>query len=315
MDRDFCRYFLNIVQKSMNVPCFSYQENGFYCDLILVKSWLFGRKLISLGYLTEGGLIKDSLASECDQTKIIARIQQLATDHHVDYIEFRGGIKPDIPDLKVQDQIYADFIKDFQQIDDVLLSIPRKKRADIRKAINNQHLHFTDNVDINDFYALFSKSQHDHGTPIHRKKYYKLLVSDPNKVQIYGIMHGKTLVACCMVFVTETEIIAYYGAADANYVKHHVYDLLYYHLMCVSKQRKTVFNFGRSKYNTGSFKYKTLWGFEPLEKTHYIWPITDKKIPDLRANNQQFAKKIALWRKLPLWLVNLIGPFILKGIG
>jgi FemAB-related protein (PEP-CTERM system-associated) len=312
MDCYFNDYFLSVIKQALRAQLYQVKDQNLSCDLVLVKSLLFGNRLISLGYLTDGGIVGDAQQS---QEKILAEIKKIANQHKVDYVEFRGGIKPNTDQLIIRDHIYANFTKNMANIDDILLSIPRKKRADIRKAVNNTALQCVDNVRVNDFYALFSKSQHLHGTPIHSKKYYQTLCDNSDYAQIYGVRHNHKLVATCIVFITGNELIAYYGAADKDYVKSHVYDLLYYYLMQIAKQKQLVFNFGRSKHETGSFKYKTLWGFEPYETTHYIMPISNKPIADLRANNPKFSRKIALWRRLPLWLANLIGPYILRQIG
>lgn len=312
MDYHFYTSFLSAIEQSLNAKIFRIRQDDLWCDFVLVKSFLFGNRLISLGYLTEGGIEGRESQS---QDSLLNEINQLAYQHKVDYIEFRGGIKPNVNNIIQRDNIYANFTKDFSDIDNVLLSIPRKKRADVRHAIDNKDLEFTNSVSIDDFYHLFSIVQHQHGTPIHHKKYYKSFQDNQNLSQTYGVTHQGKIVAVCMVFFTETELIAYYGASDKNYLHLHIYDLMYYHLMMIAKEKNLIFNFGRSKYQTGSFRYKELFGFEAKPTTHYIIPISNKKVPDLRANNPEFSKKIDLWRKMPLWLVNLIGSYILKQIG
>jgi FemAB-related protein (PEP-CTERM system-associated) len=312
MDSHFKNYFLSVINTVFKSDIFYCIDSQLSCELVLVKSFLFGNRLISLGYLTDGGIMGDTAQP---QDILLKQILELAHTHKANHIEFRGGVKPDAKNLIIHDNIYANFTKDFSNIDDVLLAIPRKKRADIRKALGNPDLKFTDTISSDEFYTLFSGLQHQHGTPIHYKKYYKALCRNPEFTKIYGIKHQHKIVAVCMVFFSKTELIAYYGAADREYVGLHVYDLLYYHLMGVAKEKNLIFNFGRSKYNTGSFLYKTLWGFEPQPTTHYIIPVSQKPIPDLRANNPEFSRKIALWRKMPRWFVNIVGGFILKQIG
>jgi FemAB-related protein (PEP-CTERM system-associated) len=311
MDYHFRHYFLSVVKSVFKKDIFYCTDTHLSCELVLVKSWLFGNRLISTGYLTDGGIFGDT---EQSQDILLQNILTIAQKYHVDYIELRGGIKPNTHNLIIRDNIYANFIKDMTQIDDILTSIPRKKRADIRKALNNSDLSFTDAVTIDEFYALFSASQHEHGTPIHYKKYYQALHQNLQFTKIYGIKYKEKIVATCMVFFSNTQLIAYYGAADKEFKTQHVYDLLYYHLMQTAKNKKLEFNFGRSKYHTGSFDYKTFWGFSPIPTTHYIIPVSNKPIPDLRANNPEFSKKIALWRKMPRWFVHIIGGFILKHI-
>lgn len=313
MDIEFNTFFLKFIEDYFSLPIHRFHDNNMlFCDCVHVPSLLFGNRLISGAYLTDGGIYGDATYH---QKQMIHNIIELAKNKKVDYIEFRGGIRPDYPKIIIKKEIYASFVKYFSPEENVLLSIPRKKRADIRKALDNSQLSFCQNVNVKDFYRLFARSQHKHGTPAHHFDYFKKLSENQKFIKIDGVYYSNTLVASCMSFIWDNQLVAYYGAADADYVGLHVYDLMYYHLMRIAQEKGKKFNFGRSKYNTGSFKYKTLWGFEPIETEHYMIPIGKKKIPDIRANNPEFSRKIELWKKLPEWLAHYLGAKILKQIG
>jgi hypothetical protein len=91
---------------------------------------------------------------------------------------------------------------------------------------------------------------------------------------------------------------------------------MYWELMTRGAYRGArLFDFGRSKFGTGSFAFKKNWGFMP-EPLHYqYWVEPGYAIPDHNPLNPKYRTLIAAWKRLPLPVANLIGPAIVRGIG
>jgi hypothetical protein len=75
------------------------------------------------------------------------------------------------------------------------------------------------------------------------------------------------------------------------------------------------FDFGRSKVGTGTFAYKTIWGFEPEPLHHEYLLLRAGEMPNVNPLNPKYAVLIALWRRLPLCIANALGPRISRGLG
>ena len=283
--------------------------------LCFIPSHFFGRKLVATGFFTGGGAVYHS------QTALDALIEkavQIGKDLEVDYIEWKNCAFPEAPHFICKDNIYAAFQKRLADTpEDILLQIPRKKRADIRKSLNNPELEFKDNIPFADFYHVYSHSQRDLGTPIHKEQFYKNIVTElPNIVKLCGVYHQGKPIAVCLSFHHKDICLAYYGGAMSEARFYHAYDLLYYKLMCLAvSEGRQIFDFGRSKYHTGAFDYKCHWGFEPQLIKHYYKLIKGKDIPDNTPLNPKYSHKITLWRKIPVKIANIIGPWIIKHIG
>jgi hypothetical protein len=43
--------------------------------------------------------------------------------------------------------------------------------------------------------------------------------------------------------------------------------------------------------------------------------VTGEPSRDINPLNPRYAQKVALWKKLPLGIANLLGPYISKGLG
>ena len=71
-------------------------------------------------------------------------------------------------------------------------------------------------------------------------------------------------------------------------------------------------DYGRSKKDTGPYHFKRHWGFEP-KPLHYQYYLNRlSEMPNISPANPKYRRKIEMWKKLPIWLVNLIGPQIVK---
>jgi hypothetical protein len=76
-----------------------------------------------------------------------------------------------------------------------------------------------------------------------------------------------------------------------------------------------VFDYGRSKKDTGPYAFKKNWGFEP-QPLHYEYCLYKRDaIPENSPSNPKYRLLIAVWRKLPRGVVNALGPQIVKYLG
>ena len=75
------------------------------------------------------------------------------------------------------------------------------------------------------------------------------------------------------------------------------------------------FDFGRIKVGTGSFPYKTHWGFEPKPLNYEYRLVRGRKVPDLTPLNPRLSPFVGLWKRLPLSLSRFLGPHIVRHLG
>ncbi|MBH1999011.1 MAG: FemAB, partial [Sphingomonadaceae bacterium] len=76
----------------------------------------------------------------------------------------------------------------------------------------------------------------------------------------------------------------------------------------------TQFDFGRSKVGSGQASWKKSFGFEGKPLVYHGWS-PDGALRDINPNSAQYQQRIALWKKLPLPVANLLGPWISRGLG
>jgi lipid II:glycine glycyltransferase (peptidoglycan interpeptide bridge formation enzyme) len=93
-------------------------------------------------------------------------------------------------------------------------------------------------------------------------------------------------------------------------------DFMYWEVMRRAADRGSrIFDFGRSKRDTGAFAFKHNWGFveQPLNYAFRLMP--GHAIPEHNPTNPKYRLFINAWKKLPLPVANTLGPFIVRGVG
>jgi hypothetical protein len=77
----------------------------------------------------------------------------------------------------------------------------------------------------------------------------------------------------------------------------------------------TRFDFGRSKLGTGAYAFKKNWGFEPQPLTYAVRTADGSAPREINPLSPKYRLQILLWKKLPLWAANRLGPAIARGLG
>ena len=74
-----------------------------------------------------------------------------------------------------------------------------------------------------------------------------------------------------------------------------------------------VFDFGRSSEGSPTFQFKKQWGATacPAEWQYHV---LSGRVGEMRTENPKYQRLIRWWKRLPLWLTRLLGPFIVRGI-
>jgi len=310
-----------VISKSFNHDCyFLYIEvDGSIAGvlpLVEVKSKLFGHALISTPFCVYGGAIGDTL-------ELIRQLEQeaclLAERLSVDYLELRYQEKQESRLLLKQahSAFGCELAEDNEKI---LASIKKKQRAVIRHSLKNE-LNFSiesGKKNLQDFYHLLSTSYRNLGTPIFSKAYFNNLVDVFGDDIDIAVINSKDeqLSSAVMNFYFNEQVLPYYGGGNDSARGLKSADYMYYQVMCsASEKGYRWYDFGRSKNDSGPYKYKKNWGMEPKSLYYYYHLVNATELPNLSPNNPKYKLFIELWQKLPLKVSQIVGPFLSKFLG
>ena len=281
--------------------------------LVELRSMLFGHSLVSLPFAVYGG----AAASDPDAAAALRRAAgDLGRRLGVSHLELRNRVAVE-PEWPRQD-LYVTFRKSLlPEVEANMLAIPRKQRAMVRKAIQRE-LRSEIDPGVERFFDLYADNQHRHGTPPQSKRYFEALketFGDDCELLTVLSPQGQA-VSGVLSFYFRDEVLPYY-AGDLTAARDlAANDFKYWDLMRRACERGVkVFDYGRSKRDTGSFDFKKNWGFEPTP-LHYEYQLYARDtVPQNNPSNPKYRAAIDVWRRLPRGVVNAIGPMLARHLG
>jgi FemAB-related protein (PEP-CTERM system-associated) len=281
--------------------------------LVHLSSRLFGNALISAAYGVYGGPVA---SDEASLRALNTAAVDLAGRLGVDYLEYRLRTPSVLPWTR-NSGLYATFRKPLTPDPEALLrTVPRKRRAMLRKA---QALGLKSEVDgdVQRFYRVYSRRVRDLGTPVYPYTYFRTLLEVfGSDCEVLTVVRRGAPLSSVLSFHFRDEVLPYYGGGLDEARRCAANDFMYWEVMrraCTEGVR--VFDFGRSKLGTGTFAYKSIWGFEPQPLHHEYFLLRQSELPNVNPLNPKYALWVALWRRLPLFVANVLGPRISRGLG
>jgi len=119
-----------------------------------------------------------------------------------------------------------------------------------------------------------------------------------------------------MSFYFRDEVLPYYGGGGPLARQLAGNDFLYWALMKHAGARGArLFDFGRSKIDSGAYHFKKNWGFAPAPLGYEVELVGAQQVPEHNPNNPKYRLFIAGWQRLPLPLTRWIGPLLSPYLG
>jgi FemAB-related protein (PEP-CTERM system-associated) len=279
-----------------------------------IRSSLFGSALVSAGFGTGGGIIAaDDLAA--------ARLAEdgwaLAEALGCGSLELRGG---DVPaGFEARGGVYANFDRDLPGDAEALLaSIPRRQRAEVRRALDSELITSADNDAAHRaaHFRVYSESVRNLGTPVFPPALFGgMLDAFGDDADIVLVRRGGEPVAALLNFYFKGICQPFWGGGTFAARSCRANDLVYFDVMRRAIERGcTRADFGRSKVGTGPWSRKRIWDFDETPLV-YALRSADGGARQINPLDSQYRLKVEAWKRLPLWAANRIGPLIARGLG
>ena len=316
-------FFHRIGWKDVIEECFGHKTHYLLAErgsqivgvlpLAEVKSFLFGHALVSLPFCAYGGVATI-------ETEAVAALHVAARDlgekMGVEHLELRNRAVREA-NWPHQD-LYVTFRKMIMpDVDANLVAIPRKQRAMVRKGIGHGLTSRIDS-DVDRFFALYADNVHRHGTPPLPKCYFQALLRrfDRDCEVLTVTEPGGKAVSSVVSFYFRDEVLPYYAGDVAAARDLAANDFKYWELLRRACERGLrIFDYGRSKRGTGAFAFKEHWGLEPTPLAYEYWLYRRDSIPEHNPLNPKYRLLMALWRRLPIPVANVVGPHLVKNLG
>lgn len=296
--------------------------------LVLTESLIFGTHLTSLPFFNYGGLFSESEAvkkamldfSIGNGKKCGAKAIQLRESCPNPWLEDYSNTQP--LTHKVHMRLALSGVKDQFGMGNAKQRSKLKSQAklaerranetgiSLRTVIGRHEL-------LDDFYEVFSRHMRDLGTPVYAKSWFCSLLTHLGESARLAVTYFNEEPGSVSFLIQHHDYMNVPWASSLkkfNYLSLNTYH--YWNTLNAAQELKvSTFDFGRSTDGEGTYRFKEQWGAQPSPCYWYNIPLTPSgQVDNLSPSNPQFSLAIAIWKRLPLFFTNFIGPHIVKSI-
>lgn len=281
--------------------------------LVHMRHIVFGSYLVSMPFLTYGGVLADSPETA---TELLNRAAQLADELGCSHVETR-----DLAPLPVDWPVRTDKISMVRELPEDAVQLDKaigsKLRAQVKRPRREGATAHVGGMDLLDeFYSVFAINMRDLGTPVYsRSLFAEILTAFPDQAGIVSIRVNEEPAAAGFLLRDGETMEIPWASSLRKFNRISVNMLLYWevlvHCMEVGCTR---FDFGRTSENSNTHRFKRQWGAQPVQLHWHYWLRDGAELPGLTPTNPKFKAAIAVWQRLPLPLANLLGPHVVRGL-
>lgn len=279
--------------------------------VVQLNSRLFGNFMVSMPFFNYGGVLADNaeIANE-----LIGAADQWRQREGAKHLELRfpqdNGLG--LPQRTDKVTFWLPLPTDSAAL---WKSFKPKIRAQIRRGERELSSFSIGGSELLDeFYRVFSVNMRDLGTPVYSRAFFQNLLAclDGQAWLVVARINGKP-VGCAFLTGYRDRMEIPWASTLRKYSHTGINMVMYWKILEFAIERKfSIFDFGRCTEHAGTYRFKQQWGAHPITlHWDYVLP-AGQKLPELNPNNPKFRVLIAIWRKLPVWLANLLGPRIVR---
>lgn len=281
--------------------------------MVLMKSPIFGTFLTSLPFFNFGGVLSES---ESAVSALLDRAERLVGECGAEFLELRhvDEVTTSLPSKTHKVTMRLDLDPDPEVL---WKSFKPKVRNQVRKATKSGLTATSGRHELlDDFYEVFARNMRDLGTPVYSKSLFRNTLDEfPESTRIFTVNHPDGCVAAGFGIWNRGMFEIPWASSIRSYNPMCPNNLLYWELLeFACKNGCSVFDFGRSTPNKGTYRFKKQWGAKPVQLNWQYIMASGEELPEMNPENAKFQLAIKVWQKLPVMLTKIIGPPIVRNI-
>jgi serine/alanine adding enzyme len=279
--------------------------------LVRQKSLLFGDSLTSVPFFNYGG----ALADTPDVTQVLMEhARSLAQKLGCRYLELRdvqqwpGEWRVRTDKVTLLLDLPVDFASLSKQLGAKLRSqVKRAERESHRVRVGGKEL-------LRDFYAVFAHNMRDLGTPVYPPRFFEAIFDRFSDYCQIVIVDGAGVPSAAGFLIIANGRAEIPWAACLPEAKKRGFNMkLYWEVLAAAIERRcSVFDFGRSTVDAGTYRFKKQWGAVPRQLYWHRWERgASSDVSQVSIHESKLLQcATAVWKRLPLPVANRLGPLV-----
>jgi hypothetical protein len=227
------------------------------------------------------------------------------------YLLLRGGSAPLTgPDAEVE--VVHTVVDTRLSSEKLFARIRKKDRWLLRQALKNKDEMVEMGPEhVTDFYRLYSRHQHDLGTPAPAAEFFHAMFARlGDAAKLFGVLNERTIRGFMICVRNGAGWASEYVALDPAFRGFDVGYILYWKVIeWMANNSPGIFDLGRSTAGSGVHAFKRKWGStDIIYKYAFYGPHSPSATAAMKNLRTGRTLKQRIWRAFPQSLCNLIGP-------
>jgi FemAB-related protein (PEP-CTERM system-associated) len=285
--------------------------------LVHIKHFVLGNYLTTAPFASYGGF---AFSSEDVRDALLGKARELGKDLQVDYVNVRFETGESVPpEGWVQHPVYSTYRAGLSPNTEAMLAgYSSDHRNHIRKSLRKGFCVKFGHLDLlDDAYEGLARSMHELGSPYHNKIYLQKMAESLGQALEFAVLYGpRGELAGAGVFIFQGKVVT---NLHANILRKfralYPGEFLYWSVIQrYGEKGFDQFDMGRSLIGSGNETFKMKW--KPRRQLLAYWYAVREGTmpPELNQKNPKFKIAIWLWKRFPDFVVQSLGPFLIKGL-
>jgi len=282
--------------------------------LVEQSSALFGRFLVSVPFFTYGGIIADD---EEAAALLAERAAGIARERRARHLELRHTAPMNVLGMPQRLDKVSMILELPASEDDLGKRLGRKMRWEIRQAEKHDlDVEWGGAQLLPEFYRVFAPVMHQLGTPVYPPRFFETVLDAIGESATVLVLRMGGRVEAGAIIVRHRDRIEVPWAVTTPAGKRAMFGKrMYWELLREAiAVGARAFDFGRSSVGSGTYHFKSLWGAKPMQLHWHYWLRAGGELPRLNQSNPKYAVAAAIWRRMPLWCANRLGPRLARSL-
>jgi serine/alanine adding enzyme len=283
---------------------------GAVLPLVHVRSALFGRFLVSMPFLNYGGPLGQAPA----RARLTEEAVAIAQARRTRSLEMRTRHSV-APPLREQQRRLTVLLPLPGTTDELWGAFPSKLRSQVRRPMKAGFTASFGEHQIDEFYAVFSRTMRDLGTPVLPARFFAKTAAEFAERVILCVIRSASgePIAAGFGFEWRGEVEITWAGALREYSRDAPNMLLYWSFMEETIRRGArTFNFGRCRPDGGTHRFKRQWGGHDVLLPWSAWSRNGALLPGSERSAYGLASRV--WTRLPLNVANAVGPVLSRSL-
>jgi FemAB-related protein (PEP-CTERM system-associated) len=282
--------------------------------LVLIRSRIFGRRLVSMPFLDYGGVVAEP--GRGVERRLVEAALDVARERGAATVGLRQFQPIDVGYPVTDDRVTM--LLPLADEGRVWKALPSERRNRVRKG-EKQGLTATwcGAEGLDDFYGVFAVNMRDLGSPVHSRRFFDLMLEElPGTARVLVVRDrdGRAVGAAVCLFFRDVIMVPWVSSLREAFALCPNFVLYWEVIRHGCRTGFKTLDLGRSFRNAGTFEFKRQWGSAPRALPWIFLEARPGAPPPVDRDRSRYAPLVELWKRLPLPVATRLGPWVRRQV-